>query len=561
MSISAEEDEERYLKTMREFLQKKGMTDVLAVLDKKKPLKTSRKSTTTSVPILNPDVILTSDSDLTTTKLQRYYQSFSEWVNNLPCITSSAERNKNQLLSVLFSVFSHIYLLLLQDSKNNTSLQMAQKFLKTFKDQFLPAFEDDLRRLSSVTSLEDIENNEYTKKLLESRRVITLHQETFETLMKRLEDTAAYPLQSLIIKHCDLKVEQSVIGKYQAIEDMESLNLHRPLVWEVKSLPFQSKRSKTKKLPSLPTTKSITEQQQQDELLQFKTNLPLTPSICYYTVIHDSMNCVKVTTAASNRLPMIAAGFEDSSIKLWNIRETPDSLYGHCGPVYSVAFSNDNQWLLSGSEDTTARLWNLETRSTIVCYKGHQYPIWDVDFSEADYLFATASHDKTTRLWATDRVTPLRLFAGHLSDVDCVRFHPNGLLLASGSSDKSIRLWDIHQAEVVRIFDGRHQSSVQCLAFSNDGRYLASGGCDNEIFVWDLPSGKVVHHLLGHNDHVLSVCFNDDGSLLASGSLDGSVRVWNFKESQAYYTKNSPVFFVDFQRSNLLLAAGPFSGF
>lgn len=139
---------------------------------------------------------------------------------------------------------------------------------------------------------------------------------------------------------------------------------------------------------------------------------------------------------------MVAGGYADSSIKVWDLQkdhqrifgtskvrqkkrllcmirtidtsqqeEAPTArkrttdyvqLLGHSGPVYACNFSPDNQYLISASEDNTgtlflhhcpvtthqepelfslARLWSLETRTNLVCYRGHNYPVWDVEFS------------------------------------------------------------------------------------------------------------------------------------------------------------------------------------
>jgi WD40 repeat protein len=34
---------------------------------------------------------------------------------------------------------------------------------------------------------------------------------------------------------------------------------------------------------------------------------------------------------------------------------------GHLGPVFSVSFLNDNNFVISGSSDNTLKLWNMQT--------------------------------------------------------------------------------------------------------------------------------------------------------------------------------------------------------
>ncbi|CAG8627994.1 8401_t:CDS:10 [Gigaspora rosea] len=281
------------------------------------------------------------------------------------------------------------------------------------------------------------------------------------------------------------------------------------------------------------------------------------PSVCFYTFhnTHNSLNCISISEDTS----LIAGGFSDSYIKLWNLkgeklrgfqdfvnlseinsasdleskRENPGTdfkkLLGHSGPIFGLSFSPDNKYLVSCSEDRTVRLWSTDTYTNVVCYKGHNSPVWDVDFSPYGFYFATAGHDRTARLWSCDHIYPLRIFAGHLSDVDCVKFHPNSKYVITGSIDKSVRMWDVQRGSCFRIFSG-HTGGIYCLAVSPDGRILASGGEDKTIMLWDLGDGKLLKKMIGHTDVIYSLDFSREGTILASGSADNTVRLWDVKK-------------------------------
>ncbi|KAI8875847.1 WD40 repeat-like protein [Backusella circina FSU 941] len=288
------------------------------------------------------------------------------------------------------------------------------------------------------------------------------------------------------------------------------------------------------------------------------------PSICCYTFHNtsDNLNCISVTKDAT----LIAGGFSESYIKLWSLkgdklrsfrntinpahvndyndlnrqREKHGSEYkklvGHTGPVYGLAFSHDNKYLVSGGGDGTARLWSTQTYTNLVTYRGHHSPIWDVDFGPSGFYFATASHDGTARVWSCDQIYPLRIFSGHLSDVNTVKFHPNSKYLATGSSDCTVRLWDIQKGDqAVRIFTG-HTGAITNIAMSPNGKWMASAGEDKSIILWDLNGGKSVKKMTGHTDFIHALEFSADNQVLMSGGADCTVRIWDVNTDEGQGT-------------------------
>lgn len=279
--------------------------------------------------------------------------------------------------------------------------------------------------------------------------------------------------------------------------------------------------------------------------LSFDKNQFSPPSVCMYT-FHNSLDEITCLEFNENS-NMIAAGFEDSYIKLWSIDGNPlksivkndpqnnsstRRLIGHSGTVYGLSFSQENNYLLSCSEDGTVRLWSLDTFTTLVIYKSHNEPVWDVKFSPFGHYFVTTSHDSTARLWSVDHIYPLRLFVGHMNDVDCVCWFPNSCYCFTGSSDKSIRMWDVVKGESVRLFIG-HNSAINALAVSPEGRLLASAGEDSVINIWDISSGKILKSMRGHSmkASIYSLDFSKDGNVLVSGGSDGAVRIWDVKKN------------------------------
>eukprot|EP01132_Coremiostelium_polycephalum_P000665 gene665-824_t len=540
------------------------------------------------------------------------YSSLRNW------IYSSLDIYKNEFLSILYPVFVHSYIDLIIKGYPSEARELMDEIGPEHEDHF----GDDLRLLRGISNTDHLKENELVHLFRNNRWNIRMCAYSFELLMSFLHQLKSILLLSIINQYINIKVtnmrpglidEESYAIAFQSEKDTGSVN-STPIntnlfkredeedifLEESTKSKKKEKKKKEKTDDKLPRILSNVPLPSFNESFQFEIKEDLNkcislsasslPSICFYTFFntYQGLNAIDV----SKDISLVAGGFNDSSVKLWNIKElsekkaaaaaaaaaanvntgtatttttnpTPNTgasittptkkhqqqqqqqqqnvqtkkkdsefktFLGHSGPVYGCSFSPDNQFLLSCSEDTTVRLWSMETMSNLVCYKGHSFPVWDVNFSPYGFYFASASHDRTARLWSTNYTSPLRIFCGHLSDVNCVRFHPNTNYLATGSSDKSARLWECHTGKCVRIFMG-HRAPIYSVALSPDGRLLATGGEDASVILWDLATGKKIKKMDGHTKSIYSLDFSADSNILASGSSDCTVRLWDVNKA------------------------------
>jgi len=145
------------------------------------------------------------------------------------------------------------------------------------------------------------------------------------------------------------------------------------------------------------------------------------PSIGVYKMLNTYRQLTAVTISEQSNY--IVCGFEDSSIKVFDLRDdAPASsleeqrmkelqshfdpknpqrnavisgggrvlnakldqgkqdnsfvLVGHSGPVYGLSVQLDDQFLISGGADKTIRLWDLGSKKLLVIYQGHNFPVW-----------------------------------------------------------------------------------------------------------------------------------------------------------------------------------------
>ncbi|KAF2075902.1 hypothetical protein CYY_002793 [Polysphondylium violaceum] len=570
-------------------------------------------------------------------KTRNYLDSYKKLRN---WIHSSLDIYKNELLSILYPIFVHSYI----DLISKGFPEQARELMNQISPEHEDYFGDDLQLLRGISNTDHLKENELVDMFRNNRWNIKMCAYSYELLLTFLHESNLIQLVGTINQYININVtnlrpgfiddEQYSIS-FQSEKDAGNLN-SIPINYHAFKPDYEEELNPTAPTATATTTttaiggasgttaadaasivnasdpnsskkkKDKKKKEVVDErMLKSQSNVPLPvltekfeaelkedftkcvslsasnlPSICFYTIFntYQGLNTIDISKDAS----LVAGGFSDSSVKVWNLKEmsekkqqqqqqqtneketsnntsptsTPTitsngkgkhqnnilnvhvkkkdsefkSFLGHSGPVYGTSFSPDAQYLLSCSEDTTVRLWSMETMTNLVCYKGHNFPVWDVSFSPFGFYFATASHDRTARLWSTNHPSPLRIFTGHLSDTNCVKFHPNINYVATGSSDKSARLWEMQTGKCVRIFMG-HRAPVYTVAFSPDGRLMATAGEDTSIILWDLSTGKKVKKMDGHIKCVYSLDFSTDGSILASGSSDCTVRLWDVKKA------------------------------
>lgn len=150
---------------------------------------------------------------------------------------------------------------------------------------------------------------------------------------------------------------------------------------------------------------------------------------------------------------LLASGSDDYTTRLWDLRsgECVNTLEGEHG-VWSIAFHPSGNQIASAS-DRFVLLWNLQTnsRQTLI---GHTGQVWTVAYSLDGQMLFSGSDDGTIRQWDVASGECVNTLSGHRDLVRSIALSPDGKLLASGSQDETLKLWELETNQCIQTLSG-----------------------------------------------------------------------------------------------------------
>jgi WD40 repeat protein len=173
------------------------------------------------------------------------------------------------------------------------------------------------------------------------------------------------------------------------------------------------------------------------------------------------------------------------------------TLEGHEGPIWIVAFSPDGKTIAATSYDSTIRLWETATGEEKQVLAGHGGPVIGITFTNDGKKLVSAARDKIFRIWDVVTGKECQRITHGMAAVEAT-FSPNSDTVALRSFRYRTECWTFPECENLVTKYGR---DVKRIAFSPDGEIVATlrfktpGATIHDSqtgeITWYLPSGYV----------------------------------------------------------------------
>ncbi|KAK9290842.1 hypothetical protein L1049_009046 [Liquidambar formosana] len=152
-----------------------------------------------------------------------------------------------------------------------------------------------------------------------------------------------------------------------------------------------------------------------------------------------------VTSVASSPSSLIASGYADGSIRIWDCDKgtCETTLNGHKGATTALRYNKLGSLLASGSKDNDIILWDAVGETGLFRLQGHRDQVTDLAFLDSAKKLISSSKDKFLRVWDLETQHCVQIMSGHHSEIWSIDIDPEERYLVTGSSDPELRFYTI----------------------------------------------------------------------------------------------------------------------
>jgi WD40 repeat protein len=170
----------------------------------------------------------------------------------------------------------------------------------------------------------------------------------------------------------------------------------------------------------------------------------------------------------------------------------------HRDILHAAVFSPDGQWIATAGYDGRTSLFRPDSENPIQTLKGHNGAVFHLAFSPDSTVLASASADQTIKLWRVADGERLDTLNQPQGEQLRVRFTADSKYILGAGNDRRIRIWDFQSKTTPKInpvLEARfaHESPITELLLDDQANLVVSAAGDGSVKSWSLPTLEPVN--------------------------------------------------------------------
>jgi len=226
------------------------------------------------------------------------------------------------------------------------------------------------------------------------------------------------------------------------------------------------------------------------------------------------------------------------------------------GIIFSLGFSQNEEFLVTGSIDGEVCLWKWQENKLIFKCQAHKTIVESVIFSPDNLKIASSSRDRSIKIWdVSTGQCILSLDSPNKHLIKNLIFNQNGNKLF-GYSNQQIICWDLDTGNYRILIES--QSRICSLTLSSQDDILILGCENGVVYIWDLNTEYFINQFSTNSGIILSVKVTEDNQIFVCGIKDKIVEIWNLNhyESLQIQSQSYNISLIDISHNGQYIATG-----